>query len=247
MAKKVPARPISPHSCNSFEENPIFRSKTLILLCFQAWEMLILSKLDWDVNLVIALDYLEPLQSLWPKAKTDSNELKECSVLCCRASQCANFRAKFSAKIVALSVWNKPVPEAILTHMQVSKEQWEECKKAMHPLGTPPLGGTPSVSPFKVESTSTPKSSRVPLRDNIEVTNIRRRLSSLNTSTGENKENNDSAIGLMNTTHSSPTNSGSSLGSKTSSTQSSPDSGAACKSPDIAELDQQLQATKLSP
>ena len=57
------------------------------------------------------------------------------------------------------------------------------------------------MSPFKVESSSTPKSSRIPLRDNsIEVINIRRRLTSLNTSTNiintdENKENNDSAIG----------------------------------------------------
>ena len=50
-----------------------------------------------------------------------------------------------------------------------------------------------------MESSSTPKSSRVPLRDNIEVINIRRRLTSLNTSCNitaeENKENNDSAIG----------------------------------------------------
>ena len=52
-----------------------------------------------------------------------------------------------------------------------------------------------------MESSSTPKSSRIPLRDNsIEVINIRRRLTSLNTSTNiinteENKENNDSAIG----------------------------------------------------
>ena len=61
------------------------------------------------------------------------------------------------------------------------------------------------MSPFKVESSSTPKSSRIPLRDNsIEVINIRRRLTSLNTSTNiinteENKENNDSAIGKRKT------------------------------------------------
>ena len=111
------------------------------------------------------------------------------------------------------------------------------------------------MSPFKAESTSTPKSSRVPFRDsNIEVNNIRRRLASPNTSvasTEDNKENNDSAIGLMNTTNNSSPTGTSSLrsgtsSSKGSSTQSSPDSGAACKSPDIAELDQQLQSTHIS-
>ena len=92
--------------------------------------MLVLSKLNWDVNLVIALDYLEPvLQSLWPQAEsttlsttTDSNELKECSVLCCRASQSATFRSHFSPKTVALSVWHKPISKEILAWLEVSQE-----------------------------------------------------------------------------------------------------------------------------
>ena len=86
--------------------------------------MLVLSKLNWDVNLVIALDYLEPvLQSLWPQAETsDSNELKECSVLCCRASQSATFRSHFSPKTVALSVWHKPISKEILALLEVSQE-----------------------------------------------------------------------------------------------------------------------------
>ena len=93
--------------------------------------MLVLSKLNWDVNLVIALDYLEPvLQSLWPQAEsttlsttTDSNELKECSVLCCRASQSATFRSHFSPKTVALSVWHKPISKEILAWLEVSQEK----------------------------------------------------------------------------------------------------------------------------
>ena len=34
MAKKVPARPISPHSCNSFEEKPHFPFKNINLIVF---------------------------------------------------------------------------------------------------------------------------------------------------------------------------------------------------------------------
>ena len=86
--------------------------------------MLVLSKMNWDVNLVIALDYLEPLQSLWPKA--DSNELKECSVLCCSNSQSATFRANFSPRTVALTVWHKPIPPEILTYLQVSPENLDQ-------------------------------------------------------------------------------------------------------------------------
>ena len=232
--------------------------------------MLVLSKMNWDVNLVIALDYLEPLQSLWPRAETvttetataavadDSNELKECSVLCCRFSQSAKFRAEFSPQTLALAVWHKSIPPDISTMLGVSHEMLDQCTKRMFG-GATITTTTPTVSPFKVavllDSTSTPKSSRVPLRDsNIEagLTNIRRRLTSLTNSISEDKENNDSAIGLMNTsarssTNSSPNESKGSKGSKGSSTQSSPDSGAACKSPDIAELDQLLHSTHISP
>lgn len=250
LASKVRNDELEEDKIIDYTDNSITKSE------LKAWEMLVLSKLNWDVNLVIALDYLEPvLQSLWPQAEsttlsttTDSNELKECSVLCCRASQSATFRSHFSPKTVALSVWHKPISKEILAWLEVSQEKIDQCTKALFPL-------TPTVSPFKVESSSTPKSSRIPLRDNsIEVINIRRRLTSLNTSTNiinteENKENNDSAIGgILNTTCSSsgasPT--GSSKGSsKGSSIQSSPDSGAACKSPDIAELDKQLELTHI--
>jgi len=246
LASKVRNDELEENKIIDYTDNSITKSE------LKAWEMLVLSKLNWDVNLVIALDYLEPvLQSLWPQAETtttssDSNELKECSVLCCRASQSATFRSHFSPKTVALSVWHKPISKEILAWLEVSQENIDQCTKALFPL-------TPTVSPFKVESSSTPKSSRLPLRDNIEVINIRRRLTSLNTSYNitaeDNKENNDSAIGgILNTTCSSsgasPT--GSSKGSsKGSSTQSSPDSGAACKSPDIAELDKQLESTQI--
>ena len=39
--------------------------------------MLVLSKLDWDVNFVIALDYLEPLSSLL--SSTSSSDLPSAS------------------------------------------------------------------------------------------------------------------------------------------------------------------------
>ena len=86
-----------------------------------------------------------------------------------------------------------------------------------------------SMSPFKADTTSTPKSSRTPFKDNYNLGNevrkspIRRRLTSLD---DESKENNDSAIGLcLSQGADSPAPSAPS--SKGSSKQSSPDSGAA--------------------
>ena len=231
--------------------------------------MLVLSKLDWDVNFVIALDYLEPLNSLLstsenlPQASAlmETNELK--NLICTLSKRYTTFRAIYTARIVACSALNlmeKPeILEILKLTLENDKSLLRQCYKqefnnSLPLCKTPPLSNN-QLSPFKAESTSTPKSSRTPLRDNnnfnvnsetVNTTPIRRRLTSL-CSGEESKENNDSGFGLLLST---------SIGSKTpnssksSSKQSSPDSGASSgTSPktnkDVQELDKLLESTHI--
>lgn len=204
----------------------------------EAWEMLVLSKLDWDVNFVIALDYLEPLFSFCKMPQVETNELK--NLICTLSSRYATFRAIYSARVVALASLKKQPQTQILEMFQISLETVENCQKHfVQRSKTPPN----SLSPLKAESTSTPKGTRSPLRENSNrILNTRRRLTSLNTSE-EAKENNDSAIGLL----AEPLTPSS---SQHSSKQSSPDSGASSggnKSPkNTDELDKLLENTRLT-
>ena len=61
-----------------------------------------LSKLDWDVNLVVALDYLEPLDSLL-NPQAESNELEKSGELICSLARYATFRAIYSPQVMALA------------------------------------------------------------------------------------------------------------------------------------------------
>ena len=234
--------------------------------------MLVLSKLDWDVNFVIALDYLEPLNSLLstsenlPQASAmETNELK--NLICTLSKRYTTFRAIYTARIVACSALNlmeKPeILETLKLTLENDKVLLRQCyKKEFNILPlckTPPLSNNPQLSPFKAESTSTPKSSRTPLRDNnnvnvnsetVNTTPIRRRLTSL-CSGEESKENNDSGFGLLlSTSIGSKTPNSSKNSSKTSSKQSSPDSGASSgTSPktnkEVQELDKLLESTHI--
>ena len=238
--------------------------------------MLVLSKLDWDVNFVIALDYLEPLNSLLstsenlPQASAmETNELK--NLICTLSKRYTTFRAIYTARIVACSALNLLEKPEILETMKLTLENdkslLRQCYKqefnnySLPLCKTPPLSNN-QLSPFKAESTSTPKSSRTPLRDNnnvnvnsetvntVSTTPIRRRLTSL-CSGEESKENNDSGFGLLlSTSIGSKTPNSSKNSSKTSSKQSSPDSGASSgTSPktnkDVQELDKLLESTHI--
>ena len=238
--------------------------------------MLVLSKLDWDVNFVIALDYLEPLNSLLstsenlPQASAmETNELK--NLICTLSKRYTTFRAIYTARIVACSALNlleKPeILETMKLTLESDKSLLRQCYKqefdnySLPLCKTPPLSNN-QLSPFKAESTSTPKSSRTPLRDNnnvnvnlesvntVNTTPIRRRLTSL-CSGEESKENNDSGFGLLlSTSIGSKTPNSSKNSSKTSSKQSSPDSGASSgTSPktnkDVQELDKLLESTHI--
>ena len=200
--------------------------------------MLVLSKLDWDVNFVMALDYLEPLFSFCKMPQVETNELK--NLICTLSSRYATFRAIYSARVVALASLKKQPQTQILEMFQISLDTVENCQKHfVQGLKTPPN----SLSPLKADSTSTPKGTRSPLRENSNrILNTRRRLTSLNTSE-EAKENNDSAIGLL----AEPLTPSS---SQHSSKQSSPDSGASSggnKSPkNTDELDKLLENTRLT-
>lgn len=202
--------------------------------------MLVLSKLEWEVNLVIALDYLEPLNSLLTMPKAVTNESK--NLICTLSSRYTTFRAIYSARIVALAALNV-AQKNILSLCQPDETLLSACKTHFAIHKTPP--NSQQLSPFKVESSSTPKTSRTPLKDshNLMKQNTRRRLTSLNTTNEETKENNDSAIGLLSTSAESP----SGPSSKASSQQSSPDSGASSGSPgDNKDLHKLLESTHIS-
>ena len=191
-----------------------------------------LSKLDWDVNLVVALDYLEPLNSLL-NPQAESNELeKSKSLICTLSSRYATFRALYPPKVIALASLGHfdTYPDTVKV-LKIQPELLKSCVQAFQLK-------TPLTSPFKAESTSTPK--RNPLRDRNEIQPIleaRRRLSSL-----EDKENNDSAI-LLNYTGGSLTPSNS---SKASSKHSSPDSGASSGgSPKLSDLEKLIESTHI--
>lgn len=199
--------------------------------------MLVLSKLEWEVNLVIALDYLEPLNSLLTMPKAVTNESK--NLICTLSSRYTTFRAIYSARTVALAALNVSQKNILSLFQQLDETLLSQCKTHFQMHKTPP--NSQQLSPFKVESSSTPKSSRTPLKDshNLIKQNTRRRLTSLNT-TNEDimKENNDSAIGLLSTSAESPPS------SKVSSQHSSPDSGASSgTSPPLHKL---LESTHIS-
>ena len=90
--------------------------------------MLVLSKLDWDVNFVIALDYLEPLNSLLstsenlPQASAlmETNELK--NLICTLSKRYTTFRAIYTARIVACSALNLMEKPEILETMKLTLE-----------------------------------------------------------------------------------------------------------------------------
>ena len=194
-----------------------------------------LSKLDWDVNLVVALDYLEPLDSLL-NPQAESNELEKSGELICSLARYATFRAIYSPQVMALASFGQldknSYPDDLLPTLCIQADQLKSCIQAF-------FKSTPLNSPFKAESTSTPK--RHPL-GNLQVNSpsveVRRRLSSLQED--NNKENNDSAI-LLNDTIATPTNS-----SKTSSKQSSPDSGASSGgSPKLSDLEKLIENTHI--
>jgi len=261
----------------------------------KAWEMLVLSKLDWDVNFVIALDYLEPLNSLLstsenlPQASPmETNELK--NLICTLSKRYTTFRAIYTARIVACSALNltenpemleilglnrttentghvRPDETKSGKALENDKVLLKECSKEFKSLPsesckTPPLSNN-QLSPFKAESTSTPKSSRTPLRNNnnvnvnseinpsVNTTPTRRRLTSL-CGGEESKENNDSGFGLLlSTSVESQCSKTPSVSSKNSSKQSSPDSGASSEtSPktnkDVQELDKLLESTHIN-
>ena len=218
--------------------------------------MLVLSKLDWEVNLVIALDYLEPLNTLQNSAETEktgektekrlpkaeTNELK--NLICTLSSRYATFRAIYSARIVALASLKlqKSNISQLFELSPTETEKLRQCTEKYFSVTEAISHQTPNNSPFKIESTSTPKSSRTPLKDLKDVKNspIRRRLTSLSE---ESKENNDSAIGYMLNFSPPP-----SITSKTSSKTSSPDSGASSgdspkSNKDVQEIDKILQST----
>jgi len=295
LADKVRSREDQICSIKTLSEEEIidYTDNTITFDELKAWEMLVLSKLDWDVNFVIALDYLEPLSSLLsstsssdlPSASSDlppakpiqtcateteeTNELK--NLICSLSKRYATFRAIYSARIVACSALNlveKNQNPKILQLLDIATAENQvllrKCSKEFHNVPnickTPPKNS--QSSPFKVESTSTPKSSRTPLRDNISTFNIisevepvnttpiRRRLTSLCGSTGEeSKENNDSGFGLfMSTGCESKTPS---VSSKNSSKQSSPDSGASSgtspkNNKDVQEIDKLLESTHIN-
>jgi hypothetical protein len=242
---------------------------------FQAWEMLVLSKMDWDVNLVIAHDYLDSLTSLmYPSMNPEDNELENAKLICCLSSKSTTFRATHGPRIVSLSsllIQNEGhlSQDKLCSLVKVSQDDLKVCLNTMGPQLWACLG---QITPKKYQScptklststpkssTTTPKSSRLPLKEretteefNILVKNTRRRLTSMTEDHDEtnNKENNDSAIGLLNASNlTSPTNSST---SRTSSKQSSPDSGASSGSPSsrndqVQELDQLLGSTHISP
>ena len=193
-----------------------------------------LSKLDWDVNLVVALDYLEPLDSLL-NPQAESNELEKSGELICSLARYATFRAIYSPQVMALASFGqeKSYPDDLLPMLCIQADKLTSCIQAFQ------VKSTPLNSPFKAESTSTPK--RNPLGDlqlNSPSIEVRRRLSSLQED--NNKENNDSAI-LLNDTIATPTNS-----SKTSSKQSSPDSGASSGgSPKLSDLEKLIENTHI--
>ena len=194
-----------------------------------------LSKLDWDVNLVVALDYLEPLHSLL-NPQAERNELeKSRNLICTLSSRYTTFRAIFPPKIVALASFGHfdTYPDTVKT-LHIQPDTLTSCIQAFQIK-------TPIQSPFKAESTSTPK--RNPLRDRNEVEPVieaRRRLTSIT----EDKENNDSAI-LLNFTGGTPSNSPSNS-SKTSSKHSSPDSGASSGgSPKLSDLEKLIESTHI--
>ena len=237
--------------------------------------MLVLSKLDWDVNFVIALDYLEPLNSLLstsenlPQASAmETNELK--NLICALSKRYTTFRAIYTARIVACSALNLLEKPEILETMKLTLENdksllrqcyKQEFNNSLPLCKTPPLSNN-QLSPFKAESTSTPKSSRTPLRNNnnvnvnseinpsVNTTPTRRRLTSL-CGGEESKENNDSGFGLLlSTSVESQCSKTPSVSSKNSSKQSSPDSGASSgTSPktnkDVHELDKLLESTHI--
>ena len=256
--------------------------------------MLVLSKLDWDVNFVIALDYLEPLNSLLstsenlPQASAmETNELK--NLICTLSKRYTTFRAIYTARIVACSALNLTKNPEILEILGLNrtpentghvrpdetksghtlendKVLLRQCSKEFNSLPsesckTPPLSNN-QLSPFKAESTSTPKSSRTPLRNNnnvnvnseinpsVNTTPTRRRLTSL-CGGEESKENNDSGFGLLlSTSVESQCSKTPSVSSKNSSKQSSPDSGASSgtspkNNKDVKELDKLLESTHI--
>ena len=196
-----------------------------------------LSKLDWDVNFVVALDYLEPLDSLL-NPQAESNELEKSQAeLICSLARYATFRAIYSPQVMALASFgqDKSYPDDLLPMLCIQADKLTSCIQAFK------VKSTPLNSPFKAESTSTPK--RNPLGDlqlNSPSIEVRRRLSSLQED--NNKENNDSAILLNDTnTTSTPTNS-----SKASSKQSSPDSGASSGgSPKLSDLEKLIENTHI--
>ena len=189
------------------------------------------------------------------------------NLICSLSKRYATFRAIYSARIVACSALNlvEKNPEILqLLDIATEKDQIllrkcaKEFKNESTICKTPPKNS--QLSPFKVESTSTPKTSRTPLRDsnvigfsnevyNVNTTPIRRRLTSLSGSTGEeSKENNDSGFGLfLSTSVESKTPS---VSSKSSSKQSSPDSGASSgtspkNNKDVQEIDKLLESTHI--
>ena len=191
-----------------------------------------LSKLDWDVNYVVASDYLEPLGSLL-NPQAESNELEKSLKLICSHARSATFRAIYSPPVMALAALGhlEEYPDDLLPMLEIQADTLRSCIQAFQVK-------TPLSSPFKAESTSTPK--RNPLRDlqvNSPSVDVRRRLTSLQE---ENKENNDSAI-LLNDTPITPSNS-----SKSSSKQSSPDSGASSGgSPKLSDLEKLIENTHI--
>ncbi len=216
--------------------------------------MLVLSKLNWDLHLVLPQDYLAILVKI---NLLSLENLSNAETLCTQTYLSKHLCSQVNPRELAMSSFkittNSGKDLSTINHvLRVTADRVKNCAEILlnhFGLASEGVKTPPSVlSPFKVTSSSTPKSTRIPLREtelnSAVLRNTRRQLnvSAINETESEtaettNKENNDSAIGMLSSSMlSSPTVSGS---SKTSSQQSSPDSGANSDSPksnkDIAE------------
>lgn len=214
---------------------------TFVSFFTQIWEKLILSKLNWDVNLVVPNDYLSPVLrqlqvdvvDVVVDADNDDKDVKnellrDVEIVASLVHRSAQFTARHPPRLVAsasillairecqsrgsksssgeesLAHFSNVLSSNLRRGLSLTTPQdeldlkncleemvallWKDLPKSppektkedqvSSPVkfGTPPGAYSAGSSPFKISSASTPKRSRLPLRDGSNLPTFRRRL-----------------------------------------------------------------------